>query len=203
MWVGCKTLYAQATARPQALGPYDLVRSNPVTGHLYLIKRPKQHRIRKSVFGQPLRTNQSLKQARTQREPWLIAASPSLAHLRVTQIINHYGKRMQIEEAFRDLKCTRYGLRFTLNLSRSRERFAALLLLALLSFFVLWLIGQQALAQGLHLHYQSNTRRVRPVLSVFTLACLIVRHTIDRAPGRDMPILNLPDHIPLPPPTGL
>ena len=199
IWAGCKTLYAQATARPQALGLHDIVRSNPVTCHLYLIKRPKQHRIRKSVFGQPVRSNQSLKQARAQREPWLIAASLSLAHLHVTQIINHYGARMQIEEAFRDLKCARYGLSFALHLSRSRERLATPLLIALLTFFVLWLIGQHALARGLHLHYQSNTRRTRPVLCVFNLACQLVRHTIDNALGRNMPGLNLPHPLPLPP----
>lgn len=103
--------------------------------HRYLIKRPKKHRIRKSVFGKPVRSNQSLKQARAQREPWLI--------------------------------------------------------------------GQQALAQGLQRHYQSNTRRSRPVRSLFNLACQLVRHTIDRAPGCDMPMLNLPDCLPLPPRIGL
>lgn len=198
VWVGCKTLYAKATARPQALGPHELVRSNPLTCHLYLIKRPKQHRIRKSVFGQPVRSAQSLKQARAQREPWLIAASPSLAPLHATQIINHYGARMQIEEAFRDLKCARYGLSFTLNLSRSRERLAALLLIALLAFFVLWLIGQQALAQGLQLHYQSNTRRTRPVLSLFNLATQLVRRAADELLARDLPYLHLPIRPPLP-----
>ncbi len=157
------------------------MRSNPVACHLYLIKRLKKHRIRKSFFGKPLRSNRSLKQARAQREPWLIAAPTSLAHLHVTQIINHYGTRMQIDEAFRDLKCARYGLSFTINLSRSRERLAALLLIALLSFLVLWLIGQQAPAQELQRHYQCNIRRVRPVISVFNLTCQIVRHTIDRA----------------------
>jgi hypothetical protein len=197
-WVGCKTLYAKATARAQALGPHQIVRSNPVACHLYLIKRPKKHRIRKSVFGQPVRSNQSLKQARAQREPWLLAASPSLAHRHATQIINHYGARMQIEEAFRDLKCTRYGLGFELNLSRSRERLGALLLIALLSFFVLWLIGQQALARGLQYHYQSNTRRSRPVLSAFNLACLIVRRAADQLLACNLPHLLLPIRPPLP-----
>lgn len=197
-WAGCKTLYAQASTRPQALGPYRIVRSNPVACHLYLIKRSKKHRVRKSVFGQPVRSNQSLKQARAQREPWLLAASPSLAHLHATQIINHYGARMQIEEAFRDLKCTRYGLGFELNLSRARERLAALLLIALLAFFVLWLIGQQALARGLQYHYQSNTRRSRPVLSAFNLACLIVRRAADQLLARDLPHLLLPIRLPLP-----
>ena len=197
-WVGCKTLYGRASARPQALGPYQVVRSNPVACHLYLIKRPRKHRIRKSVFGEPVRSNQSLKQARAQREPWLLAASPSLIHLHATQIINYYSARMQIEESFRDLKCPRYGWSFSLNLSRSRERLAVLLLIALLAFFVLWLIGKQALACGLQFHYQSNTRRSRPVLSVFNLACLIVRRATDQLLARNLSHLLLPIPPPLP-----
>lgn len=197
-WVGCKRLYAQAHARPQTLGLYEMVRSNPVTCHLYLIKRPKKHRIHQSVFGQRLHGNQSRKQARAQREPWLLAASPSLGHRKAAQIINHFATRMQIEEAFRDLKCARYGLGFELNGSRSRERLAALLLIALLSFFVLWLIGSQALARGLQFHYQSNTRRARPVLSVFSLATQLVRRITDQLLARNLPHLALPIRLPLP-----
>ena len=197
-WRGCKTLYAQANARARALGLFELVRSNPVTCHLYLIKRPKKHRIHQSVFGQRLHGNQSRKQARAQREPWLLAASLSLDHLTAAQIINHFATRMQIEEAFRDLKCTRYGLGFELSGSRSRERLAVLLLLALLSFFILWLIGSQALARGLQFHYQSNTRRTRPVLSVFSLAAQLVRRTTDQLLVRDLPHLGLPIRLPLP-----
>jgi len=195
-WIGCKTLYAAAHSRPQRLGTYEVVRSHPLTCHLYLIKRPQKHRIRKSVFGHRVRSNQSLKKARAQREPWLLAASLSLTHLDPAQIVNAYAQRMQIEEAFRDLKCARYGLGFELNLSRSRERLAMLLLIALLSFFVLWLIGQQALARGLQFHYQSNTRRTRPVLSVFNLACLLVRRAADQLLARDLPHLSLPIRLP-------
>jgi hypothetical protein len=197
-WIGCKTLYRHANSRPQALGSYELVRSNPLSCHLYLIKRPKQHRIRKSAFVHSAGGNQNLKKARAQREPWLLAAAPSLGHLKAAQIINHFATRMQIEEAFRDLKCARYGLGFELNLSRSRERLTVLLLIALLAFFVLWLIGQQALARGLQFHYQSNTRRTRPVLSLFNLACLIVRRTSDQLLARDLPRLPLPLRASLP-----
>lgn len=197
-WIGCKTLYAQARARAQTLGAYDIVRSNPVACCLHLIKRRKKHRVSKSVFGKPVRSNQSLKKARAQREPWLLAASPSLAHLSAAQIVNLYAKRMPIEEAFRDLKCARYGLGFSLNLSRSRERLAALLLIALLAFFVLWLIGQEALARGLQFHYQSNTRRSRPVLSLFNLASQLVRRTTDQLLAHDLPQLLLLIRPPLP-----
>jgi hypothetical protein len=65
-------------------------------------------------------------------------------------------------------------------------------------FFVLWLIGQQAFARGLQFHYQSNTRRTRPVLSLFNLACLIVRRTTDQQLARDLPRLPLPIRLPLP-----
>lgn len=197
-WIACKTLYRSAHARPQALGAYELVRSNPVTGRLYLFKRPKRQRIRTSASAHPGGGNQNAKQARAQREPWLLAASPSLAHLDAAQIINAYAKRMQIEEAFRDLKCTRYGLGFSLSFSRSRERLTILLLIALMSFFVLWLIGQHALARGLQFHFQSNTRRSRPVLSLFNLAGLIVRRATDQLLDRDLPHLLLPIRLPLP-----
>lgn len=196
VWIGCKTLYPKATACPQTLGPHEVVRSNAVACQLYLVKRPRQHRVKKSVFGQRVRSNQSLKQACAQREPWLLAASPSLAHLSAQRIVNLYATRMQIEEAFRDLKCERYGLGFSLNRSRTRQRIAALLLIALLAFLVLWLIGRDALAQGLQFHYQSNTRRSRPVLSLFNLACQLVRRSTNQLPPRDH-YLHLPIRSPL------
>src|SRR5262245_24804269 len=191
LWFNCKRLYAQANTRPQALGPHQLVRSNPVACHLFLIRWPKQHRIHRSVFGQRLRCKQSLKKARAQREPWLLAASPSLGLRPAAQIINHFATRMQIEEAFRDLKCARYGLGFELNLSRSRERLAVLLLIAMLSFFALWLIGQQALTRNLQWRYQSNTQRARPTLSLFNLAGLIVRRATDQLILGPLPRLPL------------
>jgi hypothetical protein len=197
-WFGCKTLYAQATPGAQALGAYQIVRSNPVSCLLFLVRRPKKHRVHRSVFGRRVRSNHSLKQARAQREPWLLAASPSLGHLQPGQIIEHYATRMQIEEAFRDLKCARYGLGFELNLSRSRERLAVLLLIAMLSLFVLWLIGQHALARNLQFHYQSNTRRTRPVLSLFHLACVIVRRLTDQHITRHLPRIPLPIQWPIP-----
>ena len=145
-----------------------------------------------------MRSHQSLKKARAQREPWLLAASASLGHLKAATIINHFATRMSIEEAFRDLKCTRYGLGFELHLSRSRERLAALLVIAALAFFVLWLIGQQALARQLQFQYQSNTRRSRPVLSLFSLACLIVRHATEQLLPCPLPLLDLPPAPPRP-----
>ncbi len=197
-WHGCKTLYAQATTRARGLGFFEVVRSNLIVCRLCLVKRPKRHRINQSVFGAPVRPNQSLKQARAQREPWLLATAVSLNPLKPAEIVNLYATRMQIEEAFRDLKCLRYGLGFALNLSRSRERLAALLLIAALTFYALWLIGSRALARGLLPHYQSNTRRSRPALSLFNLAIQLVRHSTNRLLLHHLPHLHLPIHPPRP-----
>ena len=132
------------------------------------------------------------------RMPFLSFTATSLTCRTPREIVTLYAKRMQIEEAFRDLKCLRYGLGFELHLSRSRERIAALLLIAALAFYALWLIGSQAIARGLLTHYQSNTRRTRPVLSLFNLAIQVVRHATDQLLAHDLPHLLLPVRSPQP-----
>jgi hypothetical protein len=112
-WAPCKTLYVGATARPQRLGPALMVRSKPIAAILHRVRRPKRRRVKKSVFGEPVRSAHSNKHAAREREPWLIASSCDLAEYSAKQIIAIYAKRMQIEEGFRDLKSTRYGLGFS------------------------------------------------------------------------------------------
>ena len=106
-WKGCKTLYAKATGAAQTLGQYEYVRANPVACRLVLIKRRGQKRHQRTVHGQRARSRHSLKHARSSREPWLLAASPGLAHLSAQAVVGVYAQRMQIEEAFRDLKSER------------------------------------------------------------------------------------------------
>ena len=85
------------------------------------------------------------------------------------QIVAQYKKRMQIEEAFRDLKNTRNG--FSLRHCRSFEtqRLNVALLIAAIAMSLLWIVGLVAKRQQLHYQYQANTVRHRPVLSIFTI----------------------------------
>ena len=80
-WVGCKTLYALATGTAKSLGHYNYVRNHPVPCRLVLIKRIKRDRHKKSKLGKLIHSSRSLKNARAQREPWLLAVSPKLDHL--------------------------------------------------------------------------------------------------------------------------
>jgi hypothetical protein len=68
---------------------------------------------------------------------------PSKHSSRVTaiQVTTLYAKRMQIEEAFRDLKSHRYGLGLEDSLSRLAPRLSVLLLLNALANFAAWLLA--------------------------------------------------------------
>jgi hypothetical protein len=185
-WAGCKTLYPFATAKAQSLGQYDYVHNHPVPCRLVLIKRIKQGRHKKGKFGKRLHSKQSLKSARGQREPWLLAVSPRLDHLSAQAVVAVYAQRMQIEESFRDLKSERFGLGFSANRSTQKDRLGVLLLVGCLASFVLRLIGEVGKAKQMEFQFQSNTRRSRPVLSVITLALQLVQHGMAAFPPREL-----------------
>lgn len=109
-WRGCKTLYAKATGEPRDLGQFQYVRSRPVACRLVLIKKKPRGRHRKTVHGKVTRSAHSKKQARAQKEPWLLAVSPQLAAFDAPAIVALYAGRMQIEQTFRDVKNPRWGL---------------------------------------------------------------------------------------------
>lgn len=73
------------------------------------------------------------------------------------RIIALYAKRMQIEEAFWDLKATRYGLGLELSLTRDAHRLRLLLLIGALALFALWLTGCAALPRQYRRPLQSDT----------------------------------------------
>jgi hypothetical protein len=175
VWAGCKTLYSKAKRQALDLGDYEYVRARPVACRLVLFKRRSQGRHQHNVYGQPVHSNQSRKQARCQREPWLLAASPRLAHLSAQALVAIYALRMQVEESFRDLKSERFGLGFNASRSKNSARMGVLLLIGCLASFLLRLIGDVAKAKQLEFQFQSTSRRSRPVLSVVTLALHILR----------------------------
>ena len=175
-WRPCKNLYKQATCHPKRLGDALLSRAQPNPAVLHVVKNPKKGRVEKSTLGQPTRNARSNKIAKREREPWLIATSPSLNHLTAKQVMSIYRKRMQIEEAFRDIKCERYGLGLSNSLTTAAKRLEILLLLGALALLMLWMTGVAAVKQKHHYRYQSNTTRNRRVLSSIFLGMQILRH---------------------------
>jgi hypothetical protein len=81
---------------------------------------------------------------------------------------------VQIEEAFRDLKSTRFGLSLELHRTYQVERLQVLLLIATLALMVAWLLGKATELTGQHRHYQANTVRDRVVLSTIFVGLQVI-----------------------------
>ncbi|PID54697.1 MAG: hypothetical protein CR978_02405 [Gammaproteobacteria bacterium] len=75
---------------------------------------------------------------------------------------------MQIEEGFRDMKSSRFGLGFELNASKQINRLNILIFLTTLTAFVAVLVGIGVALGDLHRRFQSNTVK-RRILSYQTL----------------------------------
>jgi len=168
-WIPVKAYYTKATGTAHYLFAGLLAKANPVAGHFYLFREKKKHRIQKNLRGKKIQSSVSLKHGKREREPWMIISSLSTERYTPKQIISLYKKRMQIEEAFRDLKNTRNG--FSLRHCRSFEiqRLNVALLIAAIAMLLLWVIGIVAKQQKQHRLFQANTLRHRNVLSVFTI----------------------------------
>lgn len=173
-WIKCKTLYAEATSKPQYKGDVELVRSHPFTSHLFIYKHANKGRHKMTKQGCQARSKHSKKNALREDSPWLLVSSAGLDDLSAKQTIQLYRSRMQIEEAFRDIKNQRTGFALTEIRSRSSERLANLLLVGMLATLAVWLIGRLAEENQWHYHYQATTVRQYRVLSLFYLGCLII-----------------------------
>ena len=173
-WWKCQDLFAQASATPGYQGPVELVRSNPLPCHLYHYQRPKQGRHKKTRYGRPAQSKHSKKNAQRETSPWILASSLGPEEASAKQIIQLYRTRMQIEEAFRDIKNQRTGLCLSETRTRSPERLANLLLVGMLATLLIWMLGRFAEAQQWQYQYQANTVKTYRVLSLFYLGCLLL-----------------------------
>lgn len=171
-WRKCKDLYASATTRPRYVGEVELIRSNPMNCHLYLYRKQRMGRHKKTMHGHKALSRHSKKNAQRERSPWILASSLGPLDNTAKQISQLYRTRMQIEEGFRDIKNHRYGFALTDTRSHSGERLANLLLVGMLATWVIWIMGRYAEEKQWHYQYQANTQRDKRVLSLFYLGCL-------------------------------
>lgn len=167
-WRPCRALYALATARPRDMGLMDTVRNAPWVCRVVVYRKSPRGRKHLTHLGHVARSKISLQCASREREPWLIVAAPALADLSARQLVTLYGRRMQIELSFRDLKSHRYGQGFEDSLTRSGKRIEILLLVNALAAFASWLAGLACEALDI-VHWLSPRRSTRKLYSVLRL----------------------------------
>lgn len=117
-------VYKQARTTPQLLGEVKLTKA-------------QQYRTQAVLVGTLWKLRKSDKH-KQYKEPWLLVSSLPDCFNYATKIAKCYGKRMQIEESFRNQKSQTYGLGSEAHRTYKRERLEVLLLLAALAN---WQIG--------------------------------------------------------------
>lgn len=140
-WHACATLHAGAGRRAEDLGAHRIVQGDPVSCRLIRVRRQRRQRDQLTRAGQPQQGTVARRARKAAREPWLLATSLPPEHSHAVQVASIYGKRMQIEESFRDLKSHRFGMGFEDSQTRDERRLSVLLLLNMLAGFAAWLLG--------------------------------------------------------------
>lgn len=143
-WQPCATLHALAHASARELGGYEIVKGQPWSCRLVLARRPRRDRDQLTRRGTPQQGSIARKARKQAREPWLLATSLPMTQLVASRVTAAYAQRMQIEEAFRDLKSHHYGSGFEDSLTRRAERLTILLMLHTLATFAAWLMARAA-----------------------------------------------------------
>ena len=179
-WIRVEQIFETATTQPHYLGFIDLVKRNPLACHAYLLRKKKQGRVKKTVFGKRCEMKHSKKNAHRERTPWLIVTSLTGGTTITKRVINLYKTRMQIEEGFRDIKNSRFGFSLDEAKVSTKFRYENLLLVGVLATFAVWLTGKVAELKNIHRQYQANTIKKRNVLSTFYLgSCVLKKQVLD------------------------
>jgi hypothetical protein len=173
----CKALFKLATKKMKYLGEMTLTKKNPMKSHIYLVKSKLKGRKVFTKAGQVSRHKDSKAYSRAQREPWLIASS---LHGRNAGKKVHalYARRMTIEEAFRDMKSSRYGFGLEEGKTKRSNRRDVILLVAMLAGLIAWITGMAGEQMKLQYQFQSNSIKHRRVISLFYLGCQLIRKKV-------------------------
>jgi hypothetical protein len=115
-------------------------------------------------------------------EPWFLATN--LPQLQAKALSRVYGRRMTIEEYFRDTKSKRNGQALRLSLIRGPERLARMLLVLALAYWLLVAVGLHAAATLRPSHWCSSSKP--GLCSLFTIG----RRMVTRLKTKPRPIMN-------------
>ena len=167
-WQCISWLYAKASLQPKQYQA-QIARNTPFPCMLTLYKKKSQGRHSLNADGSIKRSKTSKSNARANSDPWLLASNLPLKHNHSKQVVAIYRQRMQIEESFRDMKSTQFGLGFKQSGSLKLHRISLLLLLSNLASLVLILLGVGLTITNQQRRFQANSYRDKRVLSFQTL----------------------------------
>ena len=175
MWLKCSDLRDIATKTPKYIGKIDLTKKHSFHTNLYTMKAPPKGRHSFNKAGKIRKDSNSKGKSRAAIEPLAIVTSLTHNSTMANKVIKIYQTRMQIEEAIRDLKSTKYGFGFEHMLSYKPKRILMLLLIAMISALIAYITGLIAESRNLQYQFQANTIKNTRVLSLFYLGRRIIK----------------------------
>jgi len=167
-WQCISHLYALASTRPKRFDNMQIARRKPFDCTLILVKQKNKGRHARNPDGSAKKSKHSLKHAKGANDPWLLATNLPTHRTLSKQVVGIYRQRMQIEESFRDMKSTRFGLGFEQSKSTTTSRLTILMLLTTLASLILILSGMALFISGKSRRFKANTE-TRQTLSFQTL----------------------------------
>jgi len=172
-WMRAKNLHRKASTRVRYVGNGIIGSSSttPVKGNIYSYKKKPKMRKGKSRY-----PDVNKRYSAANKTPWILATSLKNNEYDKYVVKNIYGKRMQIEQTFRDDKDPRFGFGWRFARNNNLNRIAVLCLIASIAAYFLLTIGILAEKMGLHRRYQVNSTKKKRVLSLLTLARQVVQH---------------------------
>ena len=147
------------------LGLCEIGKSRRHQARVVVHRNPPKGRKHRTLRGLTAQTSESRAKARSAKETRVLIVSPTLMHLSAQEIVNHYARRMQIEESFRDLKDARHGAALNHSLTRSAARLEGLILLHVLASLVAWLRGAMAHHTREHTRLLAHPQAARRALA--------------------------------------
>jgi hypothetical protein len=169
--------YARASITAEDLGCFRLFVDRGIPCRLVLVRKRRKPGPKPA----PPACKEEREFRHSALDPWLLATSVSEGD--ALYIVRLYAKRMQIEECFRDAKNHRFGWSLRDVSTTDTGRAANLLLLAVIAMVVVTLIGLSGEMRGRHRVYQASSVRTERVLSLFVLACAMLRREDEPLPS--------------------
>lgn len=176
-WIRFDDLYDVARLTARDLGPCLVTRYQPYPCRVVVVR--KRRRRWHAAQRRAALDNRVRQEVQAAREPWVLATS--VGDMSADSIVASYATRMQIEEAFRDVKSARFGWAMEAACTARVERVEVMVLLAALASVLILVVGISAEGAGLHRKYQANTIRSRRVLALTTLGRLVLLHELTAA----------------------
>lgn len=159
-WRSISHFYKQAGTKPKARSG-AINRSNPLDCRLIIYKQASQGRKDLNRYGEVRQSSNAKKYAKGANDPWLLSTSLKMTNSLGKKAVAIYRKRMQIEEEFRDMKSSAFGLCFEQSQSRILRRLTIIILMVTLASLVLLLIALSVIQAKAHRRYQANTSTKR------------------------------------------